>query len=51
MAGAFVVDMGAQYFHPAPYPTYTALLDHLGLRDPGLEWRPAQPVRFLLRSR
>ena len=30
-----VVDMGAQYFHPAPYPTYTALLDHLGLRNPG----------------
>src|SRR5262245_66673419 len=29
-----VVDMGAQYFHPAPYPVYTALLDHLGLRNP-----------------
>jgi predicted NAD/FAD-binding protein len=30
----FVVDMGAQYFHPALYPTYTALLEHLGLHDP-----------------
>lgn len=30
----FVVDMGAQYFHPASYPIYTALLDHLGLHDP-----------------
>lgn len=27
----FIVDMGAQYFHPGPYPAYTALLDHLGL--------------------
>jgi predicted NAD/FAD-binding protein len=31
----FVVDMGAQYFHPAAYPVYTALLEHLGLHDPG----------------
>ena len=30
----FVIDMGAQYFHPGPYPIYTALLDHLGLHDP-----------------
>lgn len=31
-----VVDMGAQYFHPAPYPVYTALLTHLGLHAPGI---------------
>jgi predicted NAD/FAD-binding protein len=31
----FVVDMGAQYFHPGPYPVYTALLAQLGLFDPG----------------
>jgi uncharacterized protein len=30
----FVVDLGAQYFHPGPYPVYTALLRHLGLYDP-----------------
>ena len=30
---AFVVDMGAQYFHPGPYPLYTALLTHLGLHS------------------
>ena len=29
----FVVDMGAQYFHPGPYPVYTALLGQLGLFD------------------
>jgi predicted NAD/FAD-binding protein len=29
-----VIDMGAQYFHPAPYPAYTALLRLLGLYDP-----------------
>jgi uncharacterized protein len=29
-----VVDVGAQYFHPGPYPTYTALLTHLGLYPP-----------------
>ena len=29
-----VIDMGAQYFHPAPYPVYTALLRQLGLYDP-----------------
>jgi len=27
----FVVDMGAQYFHPGPYPTYVKLLALLGL--------------------
>ena len=33
----FEVDMGAQYFHPGPYPLYTALLTYLGLHssDPG----------------
>jgi predicted NAD/FAD-binding protein len=30
-----VVDMGAQFFHPGPYPTYTALLTLLGLYPPG----------------
>ena len=30
----FVVDMGAQYFHPGPYPIYTALLIYLGLHLP-----------------
>ena len=30
----FVVDMGAQYFHPGPYPVYTTLLGQLGLFDP-----------------
>jgi predicted NAD/FAD-binding protein len=29
-----VVDMGAQYFHPGPYPVYTTLLEQLGLFDP-----------------
>ena len=29
-----VVDAGAQYFHPGPYPVYTALLRHFGLYDP-----------------
>jgi predicted NAD/FAD-binding protein len=30
----FVVDVGAQYFHPGPYPVYTALLAALGLYPP-----------------
>jgi predicted NAD/FAD-binding protein len=30
----FAVDIGAQYFHPGPYPVYAALLQHLGLSDP-----------------
>jgi predicted NAD/FAD-binding protein len=34
-----VVDMGAQFFHPGPYPIYTRLLTHLGLYPPG----PAAP--------
>jgi uncharacterized protein len=31
----FVVDMGAQFFHPGPYPLYTAVLGFLGLFPPG----------------
>jgi predicted NAD/FAD-binding protein len=39
-----VVDMGAQYFHPAPYPAYTALLAHLGLHTPDLPGQsPSRP--------
>ena len=30
----FPVDLGAQYFHPGPYPLYTALLERLGMFDP-----------------
>lgn len=30
----FVVDIGAQFFHPGPYPAYTALLASLGLYPP-----------------
>jgi predicted NAD/FAD-binding protein len=30
----FVVDIGAQFFHPGPYPVYTALLASLGLFPP-----------------
>jgi predicted NAD/FAD-binding protein len=30
----FAVDAGAQFFHPGPYPAYTALLEHLGLYPP-----------------
>jgi predicted NAD/FAD-binding protein len=30
----FSVDLGAQYFHPGPYPLYTALLTALGLYSP-----------------
>jgi len=30
----FAVDIGAQYFHPGPYPLYTALLTALGLYAP-----------------
>ena len=30
----FVVDIGAQFFHPGPYPIYTALLTWLGLHPP-----------------
>jgi uncharacterized protein len=30
----FAVDLGAQFFHPGPYPVYTALLESLGLFPP-----------------
>jgi predicted NAD/FAD-binding protein len=30
-----MVDLGAQYFHPGPYPVYSALLRELGLYEPG----------------
>src|SRR5438552_4080441 len=30
----FIVDMGAQYFHPGPYPLYTSVLQNLGLYPP-----------------
>jgi predicted NAD/FAD-binding protein len=36
----FAVDVGAQFFHPGPYPLYTALLAELGLYPPD----PASPV-------
>ena len=36
----FVVDIGAQFFHPGPYPVYTALLTSLGLFPPA----PASPL-------
>ena len=29
-----LVDLGAQYFHPGPYPVYSALLGELGLYHP-----------------
>src|SRR5687767_7791274 len=31
---SFSVDVGAQFFHPRPYPLYTALLAALGLYPP-----------------
>ena len=40
----FVVDIGAQYFHPGPYPVYTALLASLGLFPP--ETSPAGSHAF-----
>jgi protoporphyrinogen oxidase len=30
---SFVVDIGAQYFNPGPYPTYVKLLSLLGITD------------------
>jgi predicted NAD/FAD-binding protein len=32
--GPVVIDMGAQYFHPGPYPTYVELLTQFGLYNP-----------------
>ena len=33
-AHPYRVDVGAQFFHPGPYPTYTQLLELLGLYPP-----------------
>lgn len=46
----FVVDMGAQYFHPGPYPLYTALLTALGLYTPdsGVNGSHAFPASITL---
>jgi uncharacterized protein len=32
----FAVDLGAQFFHPGPYPVYTALLESLNLFPPAV---------------
>jgi predicted NAD/FAD-binding protein len=32
----FAVDLGAQFFHPGPYPVYTALLESLDLFPPAV---------------
>ena len=37
----FAVDLGAQFFHPGPYPVYTALLESLDLFPPAR--RPPSP--------
>ena len=37
----FAVDLGAQFFHPGPYPIYTALLQSLGLFPPAAPPSPA----------
>jgi predicted NAD/FAD-binding protein len=42
----FVVDIGAQYFHPGPYPLYTALLSSLGLYPPAAPPAPNRSVAF-----
>jgi len=40
----FAVDLGAQFFHPGPYPVYTALLGSLGLfPTPGAPPGPSTP--------
>ncbi len=36
----FAVDMGAQFFHPGPYPVYTALLKSLNLFPPDVAAPP-----------
>src|SRR5262245_40032472 len=36
----YTVDVGAQFFHPGPYPLYTTLLAALGLYPPD----PVKPV-------
>ena len=44
----FAVDLGAQFFHPGPYPVYTALLESLGLFPPTLA--PTSPSAAFLAS-
>ena len=39
----FPVDLGAQFFHPGPYPVYTALLNSLGLFPPYVGDPPDPP--------
>src|SRR5688572_21063524 len=34
------VDLGAQFFHPGPYPVYTTLLESLGLFPPDIAAPP-----------
>jgi len=41
----FAVDLGAQFFHPGPYPVYTALLESLGLFPPDVA-APAPSAAF-----
>ena len=36
----FAVDLGAQFFHPGPYPVYTTLLESLGLFPPDVAAPP-----------
>ena len=36
----FAVDLGAQFFHPGPYPVYTALLESLDLFPPDVAAPP-----------
>ena len=36
----FKVDLGAQFFHPGPYPVYTTLLESLGLFPPDVAAPP-----------
>jgi predicted NAD/FAD-binding protein len=43
-----VVDMGAQYFHPGPYPTYVQLLEQLGLYPPSTGESHAFPASITL---
>jgi len=44
----FAVDLGAQFFHPGPYPVYTALLESLGLFPP--TGAPSSPSTSFLAS-
>jgi monoamine oxidase len=40
----YVVDAGAQFFHPGPYPTYVQLLELLGLYPPATGGSHAFPA-------